>query len=107
MRLGGTASPSEGGDADTLRAEARVHVAAADAASAEAATAGDRAREAEAARVDAAVRAGRRRARPHQLARVLAAAERLDETLLAAVQPRSLRVALRAQVDGAAREQAA
>jgi chromosome segregation protein len=100
MRLGGTASPSEGGDAETLRAEARTHVAAADAASVEAAAAGDRAREAEAARVDAAVRAGRRRARPHQLARVLAAAERLDETLLAAVQSAAhFEAPLRAQVD--------
>ncbi|MDX6466306.1 MAG: chromosome segregation protein [Gaiellaceae bacterium] len=100
MRLGGTASPSEGGDAETLRVEARTHVAAADAASAEATSAGDRARDAEAARVDAAVRAGRRRARPHQLARVLAAAERLDETLLAAVQSAArFETPLRAQVD--------
>jgi chromosome segregation protein len=100
MRLGGIASPSQGGDAESLRVEARTHVAAADAASAEAAAAGDRAREAEAARVDAAVRAGRRRARPHQLARVLAAAERLDETLLAAVQSAAqFEAPLRAQVD--------
>jgi chromosome segregation protein len=100
MRLGGSASPSEGGDAEMLRVEARTHVAAADAASAEATSAGDRAREAEAARVDAAVRAGRRRARPHQLARVLAAAERLDETLLAAVRSAAhFEAPLRAQVD--------
>ena len=101
MRLGGTIAPSfEGGDADTLRIEARTLVASADAASAEAAEAGARARDAEAARVDAAVRAGRRRARPHQLARVLAASERLDETLVAAVAAAArFEAPLRAQVD--------
>jgi chromosome segregation protein len=102
MRLGGTASPSsaEGGDADTLRVEARTLVASVDAAGAEAVEAGTRARDAEAARVDAAVRAGRRRARPHQLARVLAASERLDETLLAAVASAArFEAPLRAQVD--------
>jgi chromosome segregation protein len=101
MRLGGTIAPSfEGGDADTLRIEARTLVASADAASAEAAEAGARARDAEASRVDAAVRAGRRRARPHQLARVLAASERLDETLVAAVAAAArFEAPLRAQVD--------
>src|SRR5207245_775057 len=101
VRLGGGAVPqSEEGDAELLRAEARTLVAAADAAAAEATEAGDRARSAEAARVDAAVRAGRRRARPHQLARVLAAAERLDETLLAAVSAAArFETPLRVQVD--------
>jgi chromosome segregation protein len=101
MRLGGTARPSvEAGDADRLRTEARMLVASADAAGAEAADAGARARDAEVARVDAAVRAGRRRARPHQLARVLAASERLDETLAAAVAAAArFEAPLRAQVD--------
>src|SRR4029077_18745369 len=82
---GGAVAQSEGGDAELLRAEARTLVAAADAAAAEATEAADRARAAEEARVHAAGRAGRRPPRPHQLARVLAAAERLDETLVAAV----------------------
>ncbi|HWX08888.1 MAG TPA: AAA family ATPase, partial [Gaiellaceae bacterium] len=101
VRLGGGAvAQSEGGDAEQLRAEARTLVGAADAAAAEAIEAGDRARSAETARVDAAVRAGRRRARPHQLARVLAAAERLDETLLAAVGAAArFETPLRVQVD--------
>jgi chromosome segregation protein len=51
-------------------------------------------------RVDAAVRAGRRRARPHQLARVLAASERLDETLGGAVEAAvRFEAPLRARVD--------
>src|SRR5581483_6999850 len=55
---------------------------------------------AEAARVDAAVRDGRRRARPHQLARVLAAAERLEAALAAAtVAADRFEAPLRAQVD--------
>jgi chromosome segregation protein len=101
MRLGGGIVPSaEGGDAAELRVEARTLVASADAAGAEAVEAGTRARDAEAARVDAAVRAGRRRARPHQLARVLAASERLDETLAGAVAAASrFEAPLRAQVD--------
>ncbi len=101
MRLGGgTVASSADGDAESLRVEARELVAAADTAASEAAGAAARAREAESARVDAAVRAGRRRARPHQLARVLAASERLDETLLAAVQAAArFEAPLRAQVD--------
>ena len=101
MRLGGGIAPSvEGGDAGALRVEARTLVASADAASAEAVEAGARARDAEAGRVDAAVRAGRRRARPHQLARVLAASERLDETLAGAVAAAArFEAPLRAQVD--------
>ncbi|HVA29961.1 MAG TPA: chromosome segregation protein SMC [Gaiellaceae bacterium] len=101
VRLGGGAvAGSETGDGELLRTEARTLVAAADAAATEAAEAGDRARSAEAARVDAAVRAGRRRARPHQLARVLAASERLDETLAAAVDAAvRFETPLRAQVD--------
>jgi chromosome segregation protein len=100
VRLGGTAAPSlEAGDAELLRVEARSLVASADAASAEAVEAGSRARDAESARVDAAVRAGRRRARPHQLARVLAASERLDETLMGAVAAAGFEAPLRAHVD--------
>src|SRR5205814_489983 len=71
------------GDVGRLRAGARAFVAAADAAAEEAQAAGERARRAEAARIDAAVRAGRRRALPHLLARLGAGAERLDETLAA------------------------
>jgi len=58
------------------------------------------ARAAEAARIDAAVRAGRRRARPHQLARVLAGAERLDVVLAGAADAASrFETPLRAHVD--------
>ena len=102
VRLGGAAPADEiaDGDADALRAEARSLVGAADAAAAEAATAGERARAAENARIDAAVRAGRRRARPHELARVLGGAERLDETLAAAVAAAvRFETPLRARVD--------
>ena len=102
VRLGGAAVADEtaDGDADALRAEARSLVAAADAAAGEAAAAGERARAAENARIDAAVRAGRRRARPHELARVLAGAERLDETLAAAVAAAArFETPLRARVD--------
>jgi chromosome segregation protein len=90
----------EPGDAETLRMEMRTLVAEADAAAAEAAELGVRARSAEAARIDAAVRAGRRRARPHQLARVLAGAERLDGMLAGAVETASrFETPLRAHVD--------
>ncbi len=102
VRLGGAAVADEAaeGDADALRAEARSLVAAADEAAGEAAAAGERARAAENARIDAAVRAGRRRARPHELARVLAGAERLDETLAAAVAAAvRFETPLRARVD--------
>ncbi|HEV7133227.1 MAG TPA: chromosome segregation protein SMC [Gaiellaceae bacterium] len=101
VRLGGgVVDGAEPGDAEQLRVEARSLVAAADAAATEATAAAERARTAEAARVDAAVRAGRRRARPHQLARVLAASERLDETLAAAVEAAArFETPLRAQVD--------
>jgi chromosome segregation protein len=96
-RLGGTFTAAEpNGDRD----EARALVAAHDAAAEEAAELGTRARAAEAARIDAAVRAGRRRARPHQLARVLAGAERLDAALAAATEAASrFEAPLRAQVD--------
>ena len=61
---------------------------------------GVQARAAEAARIDAAVRAGRRRARPHQLARVLAGAERLDAVLAGAADAASrFETPLRAHVD--------
>ena len=84
-RLGGTVAPVDGGrrrrHGDSCAMATRTLVAAADAAAATAAELGEQARAAEAARIDAAVRAGRRRARPHQLARVLAGAERLDATL--------------------------
>jgi chromosome segregation protein len=102
VRLGGAATVEEtaDGDADALRAEARSLVASADAAAGDAAAAGERARAAENARIDAAVRAGRRRARPHELARVLAGAERLDETLAAAVAAAArFQTPLRARVD--------
>ena len=104
-RLGGTvpqtaSEAAAGGDPDALRNDARLLVAAADEASATAASLGEQARAAEAARVDAAVRAGRRRARPHQLARVLAAAERLEAALAAAtVAADRFEAPLRAQVD--------
>jgi chromosome segregation protein len=88
------------GDAETLRMEMRTLVAEADAAAAEAAELGLKARSAEASRIDAAVRAGRRRARPHQLARVLAGAERLDGMLAGAVDTASrFETPLRARVD--------
>ncbi|MBV8257311.1 MAG: AAA family ATPase, partial [Actinobacteria bacterium] len=101
VRLGGTPGEgSEGGDVAALREDARVLVAAADAAAAAARDTGERAREAEAARIDAAVRAGRRRARPHELARVLAGAERLDEALVAAAGAAArFETPLRARVD--------
>jgi len=101
VRLGGTAVEGDGdGDVEALRAEARGLVSAADAAAAEARSAGEIAREAESARIDAAVRAGRRRARPHELARVLAGAERLDETLAAAATAAArFEAPLRARVD--------
>ncbi len=96
-RLGGTFTDAP---ADGDREQAKELVAAYDAAAAEAAELGGRARAAEVARVDAAVRAGRRRARPHQLARVLAAAERLDGALGAAtVTAARFEAPLRAHVD--------
>jgi chromosome segregation protein len=86
LRLGGrpAVGGGEAGDVAELRAEAQTLVAAADAAAGRAQDAAERARSAETARIDAAVRAGRRWARPHELARVVGAAERLDAALLAA-----------------------
>jgi chromosome segregation protein len=99
-RLGGKPGAVESGDAETLRMEMRTLVAEADAAAAEAAELGVQARTAEAARIDAAVRAGRRRARPHQLSRVLAGAERLDVVLAGAADAASrFETPLRAHVD--------
>jgi len=103
MRFGG-AEPERhsdlADDAETLRMQSRTLVAEADAGAAEAATLGESARTAEAARIDAAVRAGRRRARPHQLARVLAGAERLDTALAGAVDAAErFEAPLRARVD--------
>jgi chromosome segregation protein len=106
-RLGSDSSRSEvcdpaldSGDAEILRMQSRTLVAEADAAASEAATLTDQARAAEADRVDAAVRAGRRRARPHQLARVLAGAERLDAVLGGAVEAADrFEAPLRARVD--------
>src|SRR5262249_53739956 len=96
----GSDHPVDSGDAETLRVQARTLVAEADAAATEAATLNERARAAEAARIDAAVRAGRRRARPHQLARVLAGAERLDAVLGGAVDAAErFEAPLRARVD--------
>ena len=102
VRLGGAASGEEqgAGEIDALRAEARSLVVAADVAAQEASAAGERARAAEAARIDAAVRAGRRRARPHELARVLAGVERLDAALAAVVAAAArFETPLRARVD--------
>jgi chromosome segregation protein len=100
VRLGGTPTDVPPGDAETLRIETRTLVAEADAAAAEAAELGAKARAADAARVDAAVRAGRRRARPHQLARVLGGAERLEETLAGAAEAAArFEAPLRARVD--------
>jgi chromosome segregation protein len=100
-RLGGTFAPVPAdGDAETLRAEATHLVAAADEAAGTARQLSEAARAAEHARVDAAVRAGRRRARPHQLARVLSAAERLDSVLASATDAAErFEAPLRAQVD--------
>ena len=100
-RLGGRpGAVGEPADAETLRMEMRTLVAEADAAAAEAAELGVKARSAEASRIDAAVRAGRRRARPHQLARVLAGAERLDGVLAGAADAASrFETPLRAHVD--------
>jgi chromosome segregation protein len=100
-RLGGSGAVEAGeGDAELLRMECRTLVDEADAAASQAATLGEVARAAEAARIDAAVRAGRRRARPHQLARVLAGAERLDATLAGAGEAAArFEAPLRAQVD--------
>jgi chromosome segregation protein len=107
VRLGGATSSGESvpGDTAALRAEAHTLVAAADAAATSADEARSRAREADTARVDAAVRAGRRRARPHELAQVASAAARLDEALAAAaVAAARFETPLREQVDaGAAR----
>ncbi|HET7572977.1 MAG TPA: AAA family ATPase [Gaiellaceae bacterium] len=101
VRLGGAApEDAVAGEVETLRAEARELVAAADAAATESGRLGELARQAESARIDAAVRAGRRRARPHELARVLAGAERLDETLVAvAAAAARFETPLRARVD--------
>ncbi len=102
VRLGGTAVAASGADeeVESLRTEARGLVAAADAAAEEAKAAGEQARAADSARIDAAVRAGRRRARPHELARVLAGAERLDEVLAAAAAAAArFESPLRARVD--------
>jgi chromosome segregation protein len=103
-RLGGTVSPvGAGGEPETLRAEAESLLVAADESAATAKELNDAARAAEAARVDAAVRAGRRRARPHQLARVLAGAERLESVLAAATSAAErFEAPLRAHVDAGA-----
>ncbi len=101
VRLGGADAEGAGeGDVHALRAEARELVAAAEAAATEARSTGELARDAESARIDAAVRAGRRRARPHELARVVAGAERLDDVLAAAaVAAARFESPLRARVD--------
>jgi chromosome segregation protein len=100
-RLGGEPSSNvPAGDVEALRREARTLVDAALSAAAAAAADAERARAAEAARIDAAVRAGRRRVRPHQLARVLAGAERLDAALAAAAAAAArFEAPLRARVD--------
>jgi len=96
-RLGGAVvdAPADG-DAQAAQALVAAH----DEAAARAALLSDEARGAEAARIDAAVRAGRRRARPHQLARVLSGAERLDAALGAAAEAAArFEAPLRARVD--------
>jgi len=100
-RLGGTGEvEAVEGDAELLRMEGRTLVAEADEAAREATALGELARAAEAKRIDAAVRAGRRRARPHQLAQVLACAERLDAALSGAVESAErFEAPLRARVD--------
>jgi chromosome segregation protein len=107
LRLGGRrgTGDAESGDAAALWTEAQALVAAADAAALRASEAGESARTAETARIDAAVRAGRRRARPHELGRVVAAAVRLDEALLAGAGAAArFEAPLRERVDfGAAR----
>jgi chromosome segregation protein len=107
LRFGGrpTVADTGAGDVAALRAEASTLVADADAAALRASEAGECARAAETARIEAAVRAGRRRARPHELARIVTAAERLDEALLAAAAASGrFEVPLREGVDaGAAR----
>jgi chromosome segregation protein len=103
-RLGGTSGESTAdGDADALRADARALVVVADSAAREATETAARAHEAESARIDAAVRAGRRRAKPHELARVLSSAERLDVMLVAAAAAAArFEAPLRARVDAGA-----
>ena len=107
LRLGGrrAVAGGEAGDVAALRAEAQSLVSESDAAAAGADRAAEQARAAETARIDAAVRAGRRRARPHELARVVTAAARLDEALLAAAGAAArFEAPLRVNVDaGAAR----
>jgi chromosome segregation protein len=100
-RLGGTFAPVPvEGDAETLRSDAHHLVAAADESALHARELADAARAAEGVRIDAAVRAGRRRARPHQLARVLTGAERLEAVLAAATDAAErFEAPLRARVD--------
>jgi chromosome segregation protein len=100
-RFGGTfTSAPLDGDPATIRSETSHVVAAADEAAGAANELAEAARAAETARVDAAVRAGRRRARPHQLARVLAGAERLEAVLAAATAAAErFEAPLRARVD--------
>jgi chromosome segregation protein len=105
VRLGGTAVAAAAGEGDVtaVRAEVGGLVAAADSAATEAEAKAVEARAAEAARIDAAVGAGRRRARPDELARVLAAAERLDGVLVAAAAAAArFEAPLRARVDAGA-----
>ncbi len=111
VRLGGANPPelqaAAWADADrdvpALRAEVQTAVARAAAAAQLAQEASERARDAEAARVDAAVRAGRRRARPHELRRVVGGAERLDEALrVAAAAAARFEQPLRRGVEGGA-----
>jgi chromosome segregation protein len=100
VRLGGGAVPALPTDPETARRDARSLLAAADASAREAAEAAERARAAEAARIDAAVSAGRRRALPHELARVLRGIERLDAAVTAAVASAArFETPLRARVD--------
>jgi len=107
VRLGGVAdgTAEEAGEPAALREQAARLLAAADAASRQAREAAEAARAAEEARLEAAVRAGRRRGRPHELGRLVAAAERLEAALAgAAACATRLEAPLRQEVEaGAAR----
>jgi chromosome segregation protein len=109
-RLGGFASSSAApGDVDrtALRDEVRQAREGLQAATAAAASASEQLRGAELARAEAATRAGRRRALPHLLARLVSGAERLDAALVAAATAcNRFEAPLRARVDAGAQRAA-
>src|SRR3954470_3999325 len=104
LRLGGSPAELEvDAEPEQLRQETRALVAAADAAAEEASAVAERARQAEAARIEAAVRAGRKRALPHLLARLATGAAQLDDSLRAAASTVTrFETPLRARVDAGA-----